>query len=141
MQWPRAGLTESVFIGQGVPADKVHAALQSTKQAHELARVAVAVVLASENDVFKRQASLAGPIVFMQQFQHLCERIAPFGGHDGSTLFGEGIVQANGQMARTLVEKTLQVLTQACCRHGDATWALRKPAVDTVMRRGLHAQP
>ena len=49
----RVGLVETCLIGQGMPTYEVHATLEATEQANELAGIAVAVIFSAEDNILK----------------------------------------------------------------------------------------
>src|SRR5574344_1438753 len=92
-------------IGHLVKTYEVHAALQPAQQTHQLSGMSHAVVHTAEYDVFEREPALMAEIVVPQRSHNLLYGICLLGRHDGGTLFSKSVVEADGQMAFTLVEE------------------------------------
>ena len=110
-------------FGRGVETDEVDAAPQSFEQSHQLGGVGYVVVEAFEHRVFEGDASLAEPVVFLQQAYDVGDGVGLLHWHHLGALVGEGIVQAHGHVDLRLVEQAAQHRGDAYGGDGDAVGA------------------
>lgn len=120
------GRRRSGLVGgarRGMESDEVDPTGESMQQPHCFGGVAQVVVETSEHGVLKRYAPLSAPVVALEQLHHISNGIRFLHGHDLQALVGEGVVEADGQVALALIEKAPQAGDDADAGDGDAAGA------------------
>ena len=86
--------------------DKVDTAVEPFQQADQPFGMAEVVVDATEHGVFERYAPLSAPVILLKQCDDVGNGIGFLHGHNGQSLFGKRVVEADGQVALAFVEET-----------------------------------
>ena len=116
-------------IRDAVEADEVDAALQAAEKPRQLMRVAGSVVPAFEQRVFETDAPLAGEVVLPDEFQHVLDGPGPLDRHQFLPLFGERVVEADGEMAFAFVQEAPELRHHPDGAERDALGAPAEPPV------------
>ena len=109
--------------GDGMESDQVDAALDAGQNSGEFLHVARGVVEPAEDDIFERDAALSTKVSFADHFDDVVQRVGDLHGHQLQALFGEGGVQADGQMRLAFVQKADKAGKNTDRRNRDATRA------------------
>ena len=87
--------------------DEVDAAFQAAQQADQRVGVALVVIEPCEHRVFETHAALAAEVVLADERDDVPDVPGLLGRHQGEPFVGEGVVEADRQVAFLLVEEAL----------------------------------
>lgn len=122
---------------RGMETDEVDVARETAKEFEQLGSVGSRVVTSAKHSIFKSEVALTGPVVLAEEGHHIFDGVGALNRHDGATLFREGIVEADSEVALRLVEEFLQRGDDANGRECDAMGTPTKPPVSGEHFNGL----